>query len=149
RFEAAVDALLTVFLVVADDHAWVSGSKGASCRAPSRSSRICTFCSAWLSAAWQSRVRPMPCSKQVSESSSDSSPLSRRSTSCCSSARDCSKSRAAFLRAMRAPVGGGSETGATLAKKPCRSHPFAGIRSGEVGGPEVVKRHAAADQDHQ
>src|SRR5690606_609980 len=58
-----------------------------------------------------------PCSKQVSESSSDSSPLSSRSTSCCSSARDCSKSRATFLRAMAEPVlCGGSETVATLAE---------------------------------
>src|SRR5690606_19983190 len=40
-----------------------------------------------------------------------------RSTSCCSSARDCSKSRATFLRAMAEPVlCGGSETVATLAE---------------------------------
>src|SRR5690606_41042788 len=91
--QAGVDTLLAA-LLVGFDHACGATSKGSSCNLPSRSSKICTFCSAWLSAAWQSRVRPMPCSKQVSESSSDSSPLSSRSTSCCSSARDCSKSRA-------------------------------------------------------
>src|SRR5690606_6475683 len=113
--QAVVDARLAALLI--GDHASGSTSKGVSCSLPSRSSRICTFCSAWLRAAWQSRVRPMPCSKQVSESSSDSSPLSSRSTSCCSSARDCSKSRATFLRAMAEPVlCGSSETVATLAE---------------------------------
>ncbi|MNT39296.1 hypothetical protein D3C72_1755270 [compost metagenome] len=44
-FQRRIDAALALRLV-GRDHAWRSASKGASSSSPSRSMRICTFCSA-------------------------------------------------------------------------------------------------------
>src|SRR5690606_14036608 len=72
-------------------------SKGVVVSWPSCSSSRATFCSAWVSACWHSRVSATPCSKAPRDSSRLRLPLSRRSTRLCRAPSDCSKSIAVFL----------------------------------------------------
>src|SRR5690606_14945882 len=95
--QIGVDALLAGLEIVFERSHSTSPSKGAVVSWPSCSSSCATFCSAWVSACWHSRVRATPCSKALSDSSRLRSPLSNRSTRVCKAPSDCSKSTAVFF----------------------------------------------------
>src|SRR5262249_42921015 len=100
--EAAVEHLLDARLIFVDarvhDSSSGVGSSGSAAENAWSSDwplfliRISTFCWAALRELWQWRVRTTPRSKVFKASSSGRSPRSRRSTSCSSSPRACSKS---------------------------------------------------------